>query len=84
MNQVRFHFLAGIAVSQLAARIPPIWPVGHTFPQRWAFSLRWRYNAAMQFRLKDLFAIQLVLAIGIGMLVFAFRAAAVSHHQGPF
>ena len=31
----------------------------------------------MQFRLKDLFAIQLVLAIGIGMLVFAFRAAAV-------
>jgi hypothetical protein len=33
--------------------------------------------AAMQFRLKDLLAIQLVQAIGIGMLVFAFRSAAV-------
>jgi hypothetical protein len=31
----------------------------------------------MQFRLKDLFATQLALAIGIGMIVCAFRAAAV-------
>ena len=54
--------------------VTPFGPVGvHVLPQRWAFALQWRYNADMQFRLKDLFAIQLVVSIGIGMIVCAFR-----------